>query len=67
MFRHLAFLLNKRRKDPRLHYKTGTMEQIGADADKYLSENNLNADFYREYLKKEYGIVRYEWKAAAMI
>lgn len=41
----LGILLNKRRKDPRLHYKTGTMEQIGADADKYLSENNLNADF----------------------
>ena len=49
----LGILLNKRRKDPRLHYKTGTMEQIGADADKYLSENNLNADFYREYLKTE--------------
>ena len=59
----LGILLNKRRKDPRLHYKTGTMEQIGADADKYLSENNLNADFYREYLKKEYGIVRYEWES----
>ena len=26
-------------------------------------ENNLNADFYREYLKKEYGIVRYEWES----
>ncbi len=59
----LGALLNKRKKDPRLHYKTKTMEQMETDADRFLSENNLNADFYREYLEKEYGIARYEWES----
>lgn len=60
----LGILLNKRRKDPRLHYKTETMAQIGAETEsKFLEENSLNADFYRKYLEKEYGIVRYEWES----
>ena len=60
----LGILLNKRRKDPRLHYKFETMTQIGAVAgSKFLEENSLNADFYREYLEKEYGITRYEWES----
>lgn len=59
-----GILLNKRRKDPRLHYKFETMAQIGAAAgSKFLEENSLNADFYREYLEKEYGIARYEWES----
>ena len=60
----LGILLNKRRKDPRLYYKFETMTQIGAVAgSKFLEENSLNADFYREYLEKEYGITRYEWES----
>ena len=60
----LGILLNKRRKDPRLHYKLETMAQTGAAAgSKFLEENSLNADFYREHLEKEYGIVRFEWES----
>lgn len=60
----LGILLNKRRKDPRLHYKLETMTQTGAEAGgKFLEENSLNADFYREYLEKEYGIARFEWES----
>lgn len=63
-----GILLNKRRKDPRLHYKTETMARIGAQkgaaaGSKFLEENSLNADFYREHLEKEYGIARYEWES----
>ena len=48
-----GILLNKRRKDPRLHYKLETMTQTGAEAGgKFLEENSLNADFYREYLEE---------------
>ena len=37
----LGILLNKRRKDPRLHYKTETMAQIGAETEsKFLEENS---------------------------
>ena len=62
----LGILLNKRRKDPRLHYKLKTMKQIGtASGSKFLEENSLNADFYREYLEKEYGIVRFEWESCS--
>ena len=51
----LGILLNKRKKDPRFSYKKG---------DKSLySQNNLNADFYREYLQNEFGIQRYEWES----
>ena len=51
----LGILLNKRKKDPRFPYKKG---------DKSLySQNNLNADFYREYLQNEFGIQRYEWES----
>ena len=51
----LGILLNKRKKDPRFPYKKG---------DKSLySQNNLNADFYREYLQSEFGIQRYEWES----
>ena len=60
----LGILLNKRRKDPRLHYKLETMTQTGAEASgKFLEENSLNAGFYREYLEKEYGIARFEWES----
>ena len=51
----LGILLNKRKKDPRFPYKKG---------DKSLySQNNLNADFYRKYLRSEFGIQRYEWES----
>ena len=51
----LGPLLNKRKKDPRLAWKTGSLES--------LAENSLNADFYREFLAEELGIRRYEWEA----
>lgn len=51
----LGPLLNKRKKDPRLAWKTGSLES--------LAENSLNADFYREFLVEELGIRRYEWEA----
>ena len=51
----LGVLLNKRRKDPRMRYK------IGMDTgESTLAENALDQGFFREYLKKEYGIERYE-------
>lgn len=51
----LGILLNKRKKDPRFLYKKG---------DKSLySQNNLNADFYCEYLQREFGIQHYEWES----
>lgn len=51
----LGILLNKRKKDPRMNWKQG-------DTDLF-AENNLNSDFYREFLQKEYGIQRYEWES----
>ena len=51
----LGILLNKRKKDPRFPYKKGNKS--------LYSQNNLNADFYREYLQSEFGIQRYEWES----
>lgn len=51
----LGVLLNKRKKDPRFPYKKGNKT--------LYQQNNLNADFYREYLEKEFGILRYEWES----
>lgn len=48
-------LLNKRRKDPRVRYKIGVYGVNEPPAD-----NALNSSFYREYLKKTYGITRFE-------
>lgn len=48
-------LLNKRRKDPRVRYKIGVSGVNEPPAD-----NALNSSFYREYLKKTYGITRFE-------
>ena len=48
-------MLNKRKKDPRMAYKKGNME--------LLKQNHLNADFYREYLEREFGIHRFEWES----
>lgn len=48
-------MLNKRKKDPRMPYKKGNVE--------LLQENNLNAEFYREYLEQEFGIHRFEWES----
>lgn len=53
----MGVLLNKRRKDPRMQYK------IGIGDGRALRENPLNSDFYREYLKETYGIVRFEQEA----
>ena len=36
-------------------YKKGNVE--------LLQENNLNAEFYREYLEEEFGIHRFEWES----
>lgn len=51
----LGVLLNKRKKDPRMRYKKGSIRGLG--------ENNLLADFYRTFLKDTYGITRYEWES----
>lgn len=51
----LGTLLNKRKKDPRFIYKKGNKE--------LYMQNNLNADFYRNYLETEFGIKQYEWEA----
>ena len=38
-----------------MSYKKGNVE--------LLQENNLNAEFYREYLEQEFGIHRFEWES----
>ena len=51
----LGVLLNKRKKDPRMAYKLG---------DRTLFEqNSVHAAFYREYLKEEFRMERYEWES----
>ena len=51
----LGILLNKRKKDPRFPYKKGNKS--------LYSQNNLNEDFYRKYLRSEFEIQRYEWES----
>ena len=48
----LGVLINKRRKDPRLSYKKGELSA--------LSENSINADFYRNFLAETCRVTRYE-------
>lgn len=50
----LGVLLNKRKKDPRMCYKQGDST--------LFQQNSLNAAFYRNYLKENFGIERYEWE-----
>ncbi len=51
----LGVLLNKRKKDPRMPYKKGNRALLG--------QNSLNAEFYRAYLEREFGIHRFEWES----
>lgn len=51
----LGILLNKQKKDPRIRYKKGSIRGLG--------ENNLQAEFYRNYLYRSFGIERYEWES----
>ena len=51
----LGILLNKRKKDPRISYKAGNKS--------LFKKNGLNADFYRDFLKEKFGILRYEWES----
>ena len=51
----LGILLNKRKKDPRFPYKKGNKS--------LYSQNNLNEDFYRKYLRSEFEIQHYEWES----
>ena len=51
----MGVLLNKRKKDPRITYKKGNKN--------LFQENNLNAGFYRDFLKKEFGFQRFEWES----
>ena len=55
----LGVLINKRRKDPRLSYKKGELSS--------LSENNINADFYRNFLAETCRITRYEWESCGYL
>lgn len=51
----LGVLLNKRKKDPRMAYKLGDRT--------LLEQNSVHAAFYREYLKEEFRMERYEWES----
>ena len=51
----LGTLLNKRKKDPRMQYKSGDLA--------LFQSNNLNAEFYRKFLSEEFNIHRYEWES----
>ena len=51
----MGTLLNKRKKDPRMKYKKGARE--------FFSENSLNADFYRDFLREKCGFQRFEWES----
>lgn len=51
----LGTLLNKRKKDPRMQYKSGDLA--------LFQHNSLNAEFYREFLAEEFHIHRYEWES----
>ena len=48
-------LLNKRKKDPRMKYKSGDTS--------LFQQNSLNAKFYRKFLAEEFNIHRYEWES----
>lgn len=48
-------LLNKCKKDPRMKYKSGDTA--------LFQHNSLNAEFYRDFLAKEFHIHRYEWES----
>ena len=48
-------LLNKRKKDPRMTYKLGDRT--------LFKQNSVHAAFYREYLKEEFRMERYEWES----
>ena len=48
-------LINKRKKDPRMKYKSGDTA--------LFQHNSLNAEFYRDFLAKEFHIHRYEWES----
>ena len=51
----LGTLLNKRKKDPRMKYKSGDIS--------LFQQNSLNAGFYRNFLAEEFHIHRYEWES----
>ena len=51
----LGTLLNKRKKDPRMKYKSGDTA--------LFQQNSVNAGFYREFLAEELDIHRYEWES----
>ena len=51
----LGTLLNKRKKDPRMKYKSGDTL--------LFQQNSLNAGFYRDFLAEEFHIHRYEWES----
>ena len=51
----LGTLLNKRKKDPRMKYKSGDTS--------LFQQNSLNARFYRDFLAEEFHIHRYEWES----
>ena len=48
-------LLNKRKKDSRMKYKSGDTS--------LFQHNSLNAEFYRDFLAREFHIHRYEWES----
>lgn len=58
----LGVLLNKRRKDVRYRYKKGFWTREDKKNPGPLGENSVNAWWYREYLREELRIERYEFE-----
>ena len=62
----LGILLNKRRKDPRGRYQQKQFQQIQEIYQiQKNQQNNVYAEFYREFLREKFGIQRYEWESVS--
>lgn len=56
----LGVLLQKHRKDVRMQYKQGFQKY-----EKMLGEAAIQADFYRDYLREEFGVTRISYEACS--
>ena len=65
-------ILSMARKDPHLKLCMGTLAQQKKKRDpdeiqkgtrEFYSENSLNADFYRDFLREKCGFQRFEWES----
>lgn len=60
----LGILLNKRRKDVRCEYKKGFYNSFNEETSSF-EKNNLNSDFYREFLEENLGIQGFEFESCS--